>query len=47
MSNTPKQVVLRLPAELVKRVDYRAVDWDVFRSEAIRRLLEIALATKP
>ena len=38
-----QQVVIRLEKDLVKRIDHIAVEWDVFRGEAIERLLGIAV----
>ena len=38
-----KQVLVRLDRDVVKRVDHLAVEWDVFRGEAMEILLRIAL----
>ena len=38
-----KAVHVWLPSRLVKMIDYLAVDWEVNRTEAIRRLVEEAL----
>ena len=43
MAETKQQVVIRLEKDLVKRIDHIAVEWDVFRGEAIERLLTIAV----
>ena len=39
-----KAVHVWLPSRLVKMIDYLAVDWEVNRTEAMRRLVEEALA---
>ena len=39
-----KAVHVWLPLNLVKMIDYLAVDWEMNRSEALRRLVEEALA---
>ena len=36
-------VHVRLPKDLVKKVDHLSVDWDMFRNEAVARLLEESL----
>ena len=36
-------VQVRLPVDLVKVIDHLAVDWDVYRAEAMERLLRQAL----
>lgn len=40
---TRKQVLLRLDRDIVKRVDHLAVEWELFRGEAMEILLRIAL----
>jgi hypothetical protein len=37
-------VQVKLPESLVKEIDHHAVDWGCYRSDAIQRLLEEALA---
>lgn len=37
----------RLPAPLMRAVDHWAVEWGVFRQEAMALLLAEALATRP
>jgi hypothetical protein len=39
-----KAVHVWLPARSVKMIDYLAVDWETNRTEALRRLVEEALA---
>jgi len=38
------QVIVRLPSAVIEAIDARAAENGVTRSEAIRRLLELALA---
>ena len=38
-----KQVLVRLDRDIVKRTDHLAVEWDVYRGEAMEILLRIAL----
>ena len=40
---TRKQVLLRLDRDVVKRVDHLAVEWELYRGEAMEILLRIAL----
>lgn len=34
---------IRVPKELTRQIDHLAVDWDMFRQEAVVRLLEAAI----
>ena len=38
-----KMIHIRLEADLVKRLDHLAVDYDLFRTDAIEMLLEVAV----
>lgn len=43
MSEDREMVHVRLDAELVKEIDHLAVDWRLYRSEAMERLLHEAV----
>lgn len=43
----PREMVhVRLDPELVRQIDHFAVDWRVYRADAMARLLRIAIAVQ-